>query len=59
MRLQNGFMAVITLIVAAIMTVSTVYSDHFTQASAADLGSFDALAHALFDDVLGAGKGAP
>lgn len=59
MRLQNGFMAVITLIVAAVMTVGTVYSDHFTQASATDMGSFDALAHALFDDMLGAGKDAP
>ncbi len=56
MRLQNGFIAVITLILAAVMTVGTVYSDHFTHASATDVGSFDALAHALFDDVLGAGQ---
>ena len=56
MRLQNGFIVFITLALAAVMTVGTLYSDHFSQASATELGAFDALAHALFDDVLGAGQ---
>lgn len=59
MRLQNGFMAVITLIIVAVTTVSSVYTDQFSQASVTESGSFDALAHALLDDVFGAQQEAP
>lgn len=55
MRLQNGFIVVITVILAAIMTAGTIHTEQFSQASAAESGGFDALAHALFDGLLGTG----
>lgn len=56
MRIQHGIIAVLTFILAAVTTLGSVYSDQFSQAAAVESGSFDALAHALFDGVFGAGQ---
>ncbi len=55
MRYQNGIIAVVTLVLAAITTIGTVYTDQFPQAHQAESAGFDALAHDLFDDVFGSG----
>lgn len=55
MRYQNGIIGVITLVLAAVTMVGTVYSDQYQQASHAQSSGFDALAHDLFDDVLSTG----
>ena len=57
MRIQHGFIAIITVLLAAVTTLGSVYSDHFAQASAVQNSGFDALAHAVFDDVLGEEQG--
>jgi len=54
MRYQNGVIGIITLVLAAVTMVGTVYSDQYPQASHAQSIGFDALAHDLFDDVLSA-----
>lgn len=54
MRIQNGFIALIGLLLVAATTLGSVYSDQFAQASVAQTSGFDALAHAIFDDVFGA-----
>ncbi|QYF93408.1 hypothetical protein KY495_22515 [Massilia sp. PAMC28688] len=55
MRIQNGFIVVITVILAALMTAGTIHTEQFSQASVAGSGGFDALAHALFDGLFGVG----
>jgi hypothetical protein len=56
MRLQNFIFVVITVILAVLMTAGTIHTEQFSQASAAQSGGFDALAHALFDGLFGTGS---
>jgi hypothetical protein len=56
MRYQNGIIVLAGLVFAAVATLGTVYSHQFPQASQAESVGFDALAHALLDDVLSTGK---
>lgn len=56
MRIQHGIIAIITFILAAVTTLGSVYSDQFSQAAVSESGSFDALAHALFDGLFGSGE---
>jgi hypothetical protein len=56
MRYQNGIIGVVTLLLAAVTTLGTVYTDGYSQASRAQSVGFDALAHDLFDDVLSSGN---
>ena len=58
MRYQNGMIGIVGFVLAAVMAVSTAYSDQFPQAAQAQSVGFDALAHELLDDVLGAGNSA-
>ena len=53
MRYQNSIIGIVGLVLAALMAVGTAYSDPFAQAAQAQSAGFDALAHALLDDVLG------
>jgi hypothetical protein len=53
MRYQNGFIGMISLALAAVLAAGAVYTDQFPQASHAESVGFDALAHSLFDGVLG------
>jgi hypothetical protein len=55
MRYQNGFIVLVGLAVAAVATLGSVYSEQYSQASHAQSVGFDALAHALLDDVLSVG----
>lgn len=55
MRYQNGLIGIITIVLAAVTALGTVYADQFPQASHAQSIGFDALAHDLFDDVLDGG----
>ncbi len=57
MRIQTVLVIIVTLIMAAVMTVGTVYTDQFPQASQAQSAGFDALAHDLFDDLFGSDEG--
>jgi hypothetical protein len=59
MRYQNGFMAVVTLVLALITVTGMVYTDEFPQAARAESAGFDALAHDLFDGALLAAEDAP
>ena len=52
MRYQNGIIGIVTLLLAAVTTLGTVFTDEYSQASQAQSVGFDALAHDLFDDVL-------
>ena len=54
MRYQNGIAGIVGVMLAAVMTVGTLYADHFPQASRAQSVGFDALAHDLLDPVIGA-----
>lgn len=58
MRIQHGIIALLTFILAAVTTLGSVYSEQFSHAALVESGSFDALAHALFDDIFGAGQSA-
>jgi hypothetical protein len=58
MRYQNGIIGIVTLVLAAVTMLGTVYADQYPQASHAQSVGFDALAHDLFDDVLNTGDGA-
>ena len=58
MRYQNGIIILVSLAVAAVATLGSVYSEQYPQASRAESVGFDALAHELLDDVLNIG-GAP
>jgi hypothetical protein len=51
MRYQNGIIAIVGFVLAAVMAVGTVYSDQFPQASAAESIGFDALAHDLLGEL--------
>jgi NADH:ubiquinone oxidoreductase subunit 6 (subunit J) len=57
MRIQTVLVIIVTLIMAAVMAVGTVYTDQFPQASQAQSAGFDALAHDLFDDLFGSDEG--
>lgn len=54
MRYQNGIIAIVGLTMVGLMTLGTVYADQFPQASSAESVGFDALAHDLLADLLGA-----
>ena len=56
MRYQNGLIGIITLVLAALTMVGSMYTHEFPQASHAESIGFDALAHDLFDGVLGDDK---
>lgn len=58
MRYQNGIIVIVGFVLAAVMAVSTAYSDQFPQAAQAQSVGFDALAHTLLDDVFGVGDSA-
>jgi hypothetical protein len=53
MRIQNGLVGIVALVLAALTMLGSVYSDQYSQASQIQSVGFDALAHDLFDDVLG------
>ena len=53
MRIQNGFFIVVAFALAAITAFGTIYTDPYQQASQSQSAGFDALAHDLFDDLLG------
>lgn len=55
MRYQNGIIIVVSLAIAAVATLGSVYSQQYPQASHAESIGFDALAHELLDDVLNIG----
>ena len=52
MRYQNGLIAIVGLVLAGLMTLGTVYSEQFPQASSAESVGFDALANDLLGDLL-------
>jgi hypothetical protein len=56
MRIQNGFFMAIALALAAVTAVGTIYTDPYQQASQSQSAGFDALAHDLFDDLVGPGQ---
>ena len=56
MRYQNGIIGIVGLVMAALMTLGTVYAEQFPQASSAESVGFDALAHDLLGDVLNGGN---
>ncbi|MES2151863.1 MAG: hypothetical protein V4508_18945 [Pseudomonadota bacterium] len=49
MRYQNGFISIVTLVLALITVTGIAYTDQFPQAARAESVGFDALAHNLFD----------
>ena len=53
MRYQNGLIGIMTIVLAAVTALGSVYSTEFPQASHAESTGFDALAHNLFSDMLG------
>jgi uncharacterized membrane protein len=53
MRVQNVLIGFMTIVLAAVTMLGSVYSGSFPQASQAESAGFDALAHNLFADVLG------
>ncbi len=55
MRIQNGFFVVLAFALAALTAFGTIYTDSYQQASQAQSVGFDALAHDLFDDLVGNG----
>lgn len=57
MRFQTVIVIIVTLVLAAVTAVGTVYTDQFPQASQAQSVGFDALAHDLFDDLFGSDEG--
>ena len=56
MRYQNGIIGIVSLLMAALMALGTVYADQFPQASSAESVGFDALAHDLLGGLLGAAE---
>jgi hypothetical protein len=56
MRIQNGFLMVLALALAALSAVGSVYTDPYQHASQSQVSGFDALAHDLFDDLVGPGN---
>jgi hypothetical protein len=57
MRFQTVIVIIVTLTMAAVTAVGSVYTDQFPQASQAQSVGFDALAHDLFDDLFGSDEG--
>jgi hypothetical protein len=53
MRYQHVMVVLVSLAFAAVATLGTVYSDQFPHATSAESVGFDALAHDLFDGLLG------
>jgi hypothetical protein len=53
MRIQNGFFIVLAFALAAITAFGTIYTDPYQQASQSQSTGFDALAHDLFDGLVG------
>ena len=53
MRVHNGFLMVLALALAALTAVGSVYTDPYQQASQSQASGFDALAHDLFDGLVG------
>ena len=56
MRIHHGFFVAVAFALAALTAFGTVYTDHYQQASQAQSVGFDALAHDLFDGLLGDGQ---
>ncbi len=53
MRIQNGFFIVLAFALAALTAFGTIYTDPYQQASQSQGTGFDALAHDLFDGLVG------
>ena len=53
MRIQNSFIMAIALALAAVTAFGTLYTDPYQQASQSQGSGFDALAHDLFDGLVG------
>lgn len=49
MRIKDAIFTVFGLVLSLSVLTSMTYSDHFQQASKVERGTFDALAHDLFD----------
>ena len=56
MRIQNGLLMVLALALAALSAVGSVYTDPYQRASQSQASGFDALAHDLFDGLVGPGQ---
>jgi hypothetical protein len=56
MRIHNGFLMALAFALAAVTAAGTVYTDPYQKASQSQVSGFDALAHDLFDDLVGPGN---
>jgi hypothetical protein len=56
MRIHSGFLMALALALAALSAVGSVYTDPYQQVSQSQGSDFDALAHDLFDDLVGPGN---
>ena len=54
MRYQNGIISIVSFLFAAAVATGAIFSHQFPQASRAESIGFDALAHELFGDLIGA-----
>ncbi len=59
MRYQNGIVGIVTVALAALTLVGSVYTEQFPQVSQAESVGFDALAHDLFAGLLSDQPAAP
>ncbi|MES2755751.1 MAG: hypothetical protein V4693_00115 [Pseudomonadota bacterium] len=58
MRIKDAIFTALGLLLSLSMLTSMTYSEHFQQAAMAERGTFDALAHDLFDGAKVASAGA-
>ena len=56
MRIQNGFFFTVAFALAGGTAFGSVYTAPYQQASQSQLAGFDALAHDLFDGLVGPGQ---
>jgi hypothetical protein len=49
MRIKDAVITIIGLLLSLTVLTSMTYSEHFQRAAVAERGTFDALAHDLFD----------
>jgi ABC-type uncharacterized transport system permease subunit len=57
MRFKNAFVTVIALLLSLTVLTGLIHSEQFQQAAVVERGSFDVLAHYLFDGLNGASTG--
>lgn len=53
MRFIDAILKAVALVLSLVVLTGMVHSEHFQQAAVAESGSFDALAHYLFDGAQG------